>query len=206
MVAAISPADYNFEETMSTLRYANRAKNIKNKPKINEDPKDTMIREFKAEIERLRKLLAEQGTAAVFTQLSTNGTASVLSIDYSSQEKETPPIVNEAFENFTSVHNDSIVYPTAVSQKEDAVASPLPSSDNIIDSFEENVVAKIVENSNESAGMAIEVAHENLTEEGVQPAVQVEIIENNFEIIEHAHQHHQHQVLTILFFSFIDCL
>ena len=60
MVAAISPADYNFDETMSTLRYANRAKNIKNKPKINEDPKDTMLREFKEEIERLRKLLADQ--------------------------------------------------------------------------------------------------------------------------------------------------
>eukprot|EP01032_Pedospumella_encystans_P039242 gene39242-biopygen24563 len=47
MIAAISPADYNYEETMSTLRYASRAKHIKNKPKINEDPKDTMIREFK---------------------------------------------------------------------------------------------------------------------------------------------------------------
>jgi kinesin family protein 3/17 len=60
MVAAISPADYNYDETMSTLRYANRAKNIKNKPKINEDPKDTMLREFKEEIERLRKMLADQ--------------------------------------------------------------------------------------------------------------------------------------------------
>lgn len=39
MVAAMSPADYNAEETLSTLRYANRAKNIKNKPKINQDPK-----------------------------------------------------------------------------------------------------------------------------------------------------------------------
>lgn len=39
MIAAISPADYNYEETLSTLRYANRAKNIKNTPKINEDPK-----------------------------------------------------------------------------------------------------------------------------------------------------------------------
>lgn len=40
MCANIGPADYNYDETMSTLRYANRAKNIKNKPKINEDPKD----------------------------------------------------------------------------------------------------------------------------------------------------------------------
>jgi kinesin family protein 3/17 len=62
MVAAISPADYNFDETMSTLRYANRAKNIKNKPKINEDPKDTMLREFKEEIERLRNLLTAQAS------------------------------------------------------------------------------------------------------------------------------------------------
>ena len=60
MVAAISPADYNYDETLSTLRYANRAKNIKNKPKINEDPKDAMLREYKEEIEKLRKMLADQ--------------------------------------------------------------------------------------------------------------------------------------------------
>lgn len=39
MIATLSPASYNYEETISTLRYANRAKNIKNKPTINEDPK-----------------------------------------------------------------------------------------------------------------------------------------------------------------------
>lgn len=44
MIANIGPADYNFDESMSTLRYANRAKSIKNKPHINEDPKDAMIR------------------------------------------------------------------------------------------------------------------------------------------------------------------
>ena len=76
MVAAISPADYNYDETMSTLRYANRAKNIKNKPKINEDPKDTMLREYKMEIERLRKLLAEQASmhpAQLAAYLASNG-------------------------------------------------------------------------------------------------------------------------------------
>ena len=61
MAAAISPADYNFDETMSTLRYANRAKNIKNKPVINEDPKDAKLREYKEEIEELKKLLAQGG-------------------------------------------------------------------------------------------------------------------------------------------------
>eukprot|EP00644_Phytophthora_capsici_P005139 jgi/Phyca11/4262/fgenesh1_pm.PHYCAscaffold_1_\ len=59
MIANCGPADYNYEETLTTLRYASRAKNIKNKPKINEDPKDAVIREFQEEIEALKaKLLA----------------------------------------------------------------------------------------------------------------------------------------------------
>ncbi|KAJ3321206.1 Kinesin-like protein kif3a [Boothiomyces sp. JEL0866] len=57
MVATMSPASYNYDETISTLRYANRAKNIKNKPKVNEDPKDAMLREFQEEIKRLKNLL-----------------------------------------------------------------------------------------------------------------------------------------------------
>ena len=43
MIANIGPADYNFDETVSSLRYANRAKNIKNKPRINEDPKACLL-------------------------------------------------------------------------------------------------------------------------------------------------------------------
>jgi hypothetical protein len=46
MVANCSPADYNFDETLSTLRYASRAKFIKNKPIINEDPKDALLKEY----------------------------------------------------------------------------------------------------------------------------------------------------------------
>eukprot|EP00095_Tigriopus_kingsejongensis_P009941 maker-scaffold981_size73921-snap-gene-0.13 protein:Tk09941 transcript:maker-scaffold981_size73921-snap-gene-0.13-mRNA-1 annotation:"hypothetical protein CAPTEDRAFT_151173" len=57
MVACLSPADNNYDETLSTLRYANRAKNIKNKPKINEDPKDAMLREYQEEIQKLKSLL-----------------------------------------------------------------------------------------------------------------------------------------------------
>ena len=63
MIANLGPADYNFEETISTLRYASRAKAIENKPRINEDPKDAMIREFHDEITRLRQQLAEFGGA-----------------------------------------------------------------------------------------------------------------------------------------------
>lgn len=57
MIATLSPASYNYEETLSTLRYANRAKSIKNKPVINEDPKDAMLREYETEIVRLRQAL-----------------------------------------------------------------------------------------------------------------------------------------------------
>ncbi len=60
MVACLSPADNNYDETLSTLRYANRAKNIKNKPKINEDPKDAMLREYQQEIQRLKAMLEGQ--------------------------------------------------------------------------------------------------------------------------------------------------
>lgn len=63
MIANCGPADYNSDETISTLRYANRAKNIQNKPRINEDPKDAMIREFHDEITRLRAELAKYGGA-----------------------------------------------------------------------------------------------------------------------------------------------
>lgn len=59
MIAAISPADYNYEETLSTLRYASRAKSIKNKPHLNEDPKDTLLRKYEEEIALLRASLAE---------------------------------------------------------------------------------------------------------------------------------------------------
>ncbi|KAJ8714263.1 hypothetical protein PYW08_007883 [Mythimna loreyi] len=54
MIAAISPADCNYGETLSTLRYANRAKNIINKPTINEDPNVKLIRELREEIDKLR--------------------------------------------------------------------------------------------------------------------------------------------------------
>ncbi|XP_033752605.1 kinesin-like protein KIF17 isoform X7 [Pecten maximus] len=60
MVACLSPADNNYEETISTLRYANRAKNIQNKPKINEDPKDALLREYQEEITKLKAMLMGQ--------------------------------------------------------------------------------------------------------------------------------------------------
>nr|XP_043876648.1 kinesin-like protein KIF1C [Solea senegalensis] len=61
MIAALSPADINYEETLSTLRYADRAKQIRCNAVINEDPNAKLIRELKDEVERLRNLLFSQG-------------------------------------------------------------------------------------------------------------------------------------------------
>merc|ERR1712106_1288831 len=57
MFANVGPADYNYDESISTLRYASRAKSIKNKAKINEDPKDALMKQYQKEIEDLRQML-----------------------------------------------------------------------------------------------------------------------------------------------------
>uniref|UniRef100_A0AAZ3NUE1 plus-end-directed kinesin ATPase n=1 Tax=Oncorhynchus tshawytscha TaxID=74940 RepID=A0AAZ3NUE1_ONCTS len=61
MVAALSPADINYDETLSTLRYADRAKQIRCNAVINEDPNNRLVRELKEEVGRLRDLLLSQG-------------------------------------------------------------------------------------------------------------------------------------------------
>lgn len=58
MIAALSPADCNYSETLSTLRYANRAKNIINKPTVNEDSNVKLIRELREEINKLKSMLS----------------------------------------------------------------------------------------------------------------------------------------------------
>ncbi|KAM9110717.1 kinesin-like protein KIF17 isoform 4-T4 [Megaptera novaeangliae] len=72
MVACLSPADNNYDETLSTLRYANRAKNIKNKPRINEDPKDALLREYQEEIKKLKAILAQQMSPSNLSALLNN--------------------------------------------------------------------------------------------------------------------------------------
>ena len=57
MVATISPALDNYEETLSTLRYADRAKRIMNHAVVNEDANSKIVRELREEVEKLRKLL-----------------------------------------------------------------------------------------------------------------------------------------------------
>ncbi|XP_048586987.1 kinesin-like protein unc-104 isoform X2 [Nematostella vectensis] len=63
MIAAVSPADINYEETLSTLRYADRAKHIMCKAIVNEDPNAKVIRELKQEVLRLKEILLSEGYA-----------------------------------------------------------------------------------------------------------------------------------------------
>ncbi|XP_056591669.1 kinesin-like protein KIF17 isoform X2 [Triplophysa dalaica] len=69
MVACLSPADNNYEESLSSLRYANRAKSIQNRPRINEDPKDALLREYQEEIKKLQALISGQMGSADLTSL-----------------------------------------------------------------------------------------------------------------------------------------
>ncbi|KAM9184268.1 kinesin-like protein KIF1A isoform 5-T5 [Mergus octosetaceus] len=79
MVAALSPADINYDETLSTLRYADRAKQIRCNAVINEDPNNKLIRELKDEVARLRDLLYAQGLGDIIDNVSdfenNNGTS-----------------------------------------------------------------------------------------------------------------------------------
>eukprot|EP00484_Ammonia_sp_Unknown_P028048 CAMPEP_0197046746 /NCGR_PEP_ID=MMETSP1384-20130603/22398_1 /TAXON_ID=29189 /ORGANISM="Ammonia sp." /LENGTH=833 /DNA_ID=CAMNT_0042478581 /DNA_START=53 /DNA_END=2554 /DNA_ORIENTATION=+ len=68
MIACVSPAADNYDETLSTLRYANRAKNIKNKPKVNEDPKDALLKQYQEEIRKLKQMLSSNSNDMPMTQ------------------------------------------------------------------------------------------------------------------------------------------
>uniref|UniRef100_A0A8C8A062 Kinesin family member 1B n=1 Tax=Oryzias sinensis TaxID=183150 RepID=A0A8C8A062_9TELE len=73
MVAALSPADINYDETLSTLRYADRAKNIKCNAVINEDPNNKLVRDLKDEVARLKELLRAQGLGDILDTSPSSG-------------------------------------------------------------------------------------------------------------------------------------
>ncbi|KAM9761879.1 kinesin-like protein KIF1A isoform 24-T26 [Menidia menidia] len=74
MVAALSPADINYDETLSTLRYADRAKQIRCNAVINEDPNNRLVRELKEEVSRLKDLLFAQGLGDIIETYRASGT------------------------------------------------------------------------------------------------------------------------------------
>jgi len=70
MLANISPADINFEETLSTLRFAQTTKKIKMHAKVNEDPQQKLIRELREEIAAIKELIKQREAGNVPTPIS----------------------------------------------------------------------------------------------------------------------------------------
>lgn len=66
MIANIGPSSYNYSETVTTLRYAHRAKTIQNKPVKNEDPQDAKLKEYQQEIAKLRVILFDNIRCSLF--------------------------------------------------------------------------------------------------------------------------------------------
>jgi hypothetical protein len=90
ILAAISPADVNYVETLSTLRYANRAKNIINKPTINEDPNVKLIKELRAEIVKLKLMLQNGGSiGALDLAIDSNNTNDNINTLSDNQDEKT---------------------------------------------------------------------------------------------------------------------
>jgi len=70
MIACISPADVNFEETLNTLKYANRARNIKNKPIVNRDPNSAQLSALRLQIEDLQAQLSRARGDTVYENIA----------------------------------------------------------------------------------------------------------------------------------------
>lgn len=101
MIAAISPADVNYGETLSTLRYANRAKNIINKPTINEDPNVKLIRELREEISKLKGLLLSTD----INDVSSNNKSSQMLEDLLQKEAQEKFLTEEWAEKWQSIQS-----------------------------------------------------------------------------------------------------
>uniref|UniRef100_A0A1E1XLW9 Putative kinesin-like protein n=3 Tax=Amblyomma TaxID=6942 RepID=A0A1E1XLW9_AMBSC len=97
MIATVSPAECNYGETLSTLRYANRAKNIINKPTINEDPNVKLIKELREEIARLRSRIGgDDSSTQVMEKLQENeARVKFLTEEWTEKWKETHKILKE---------------------------------------------------------------------------------------------------------------
>ncbi|XP_028170110.1 kinesin-like protein Klp68D, partial [Ostrinia furnacalis] len=104
MIANIGPASYNYDETITTLRYAHRAKAIKNKPVRNEDPKDAKLREYQAEIERLRTLIEQRKAAELRRRRAP-------------RPKPQAPLSEQSEEETVSIENEHLLAESTIEQE-----------------------------------------------------------------------------------------
>ncbi|PRP79280.1 kinesin-II 95 kDa subunit [Planoprotostelium fungivorum] len=128
MIANLGPADYNYDETIGTLRWANRAKNIKNKPKVNEDPKDAMLRQLQEELEKLKAAIANGGV-----RQSIPGSPSGGSVN-------SPKVVIRRIVKQTGIDADSLE--KLKSQKDSEIQSALQEK-GIVEEERERIVAEL---------------------------------------------------------------
>ena len=104
MFANISPASYNYDETVGTLRYASRAKLIKNAPKINEDPKDALLRKYEEEIKALKEQLANGGEGGEKKTKETKEEKEIKEVEETKEAKE-PKETKETKESSSNQEN-----------------------------------------------------------------------------------------------------
>ncbi|KAF8817794.1 kinesin motor domain-containing protein [Cardiosporidium cionae] len=127
MIAALSPAAINFTETLSTLRYADRVKQIKTYAKVNENPMEKLVRELKEEIERLKQCLGgelPQGISPLELELVTHR--------YESQLSESRTALEEMSKNWQDKLMATQVFPLPSNlPKIEAETNKFPSIKNI---------------------------------------------------------------------------
>lgn len=109
MICAISPASSNFEETLSTLRYADRAKRIKNAATINENPQDKLIRQLREENNRLREMVGNAGECSP-------GSDQAVAIDLEAKQQEVAAL-EQALKEMQRSFQDKISEAQASAQK-----------------------------------------------------------------------------------------
>lgn len=100
MIAAISPATYNIEETISTLRYADQVKSIKNQAIVNETPQEKLIRELKEENERLKAMVEGKAFPGGMSNSGGGGISEEMRLQYEQQIEELRRAKEEAERTF----------------------------------------------------------------------------------------------------------
>ncbi|XP_069130864.1 chromosome-associated kinesin KIF4A-like [Argopecten irradians] len=89
MIACVSPADSNMEETLNTLRYADRARKIKNKPIVNRDPQTEEIMRLKALVQKLQLQLIGGGATCPDSISTISSCSSSTSVETAAEELKT---------------------------------------------------------------------------------------------------------------------
>ncbi|XP_066591336.1 kinesin-like protein KIF3A [Prorops nasuta] len=189
MCANISPADINYDETISSLRYANRAKNIKNRARVNEDPKDALLRQFQVEIEQLRKQLEENGAEISESEDDSEGSdenggtkrerkvrhrkSQMLTMEeLEDQDVETPEKVDKAERDDKSPDDTDVIELKRTQSEKEALRQKMQNLQNKILVGGENLLEKAEAQEQLLAAAAIELDQRKSREEQLKKAIE----------------------------------